>query len=162
MINKPHEYFMQEALLLAKKAASQDEVPVGAVIVLNQQIIGQGYNQPIKQHDPSAHAEIMALRDAGQTLKNYRLIDCDLYVTLEPCPMCAGAIIQARIKTVFFAATDPKGGAAGSKFNLLPSDQRFNHQTSITAGLLAKDCSLLLKQFFQKKRQLKKHFKNNI
>lgn len=162
MINKPPEYFMREALLLAEKAASQDEVPVGAVVVLNQNIIGRGYNQPIKQHDPSAHAEIMALRDAGQTLKNYRLIDCDLYVTLEPCPMCAGAIIQARIKTVFFATTDPKGGAAGSKFDLLPSDQRFNHQTTIHAGLLAENGRLLLKQFFQQKRQSKKQFKTKI
>ncbi len=120
--------FMQRALELASCAEAEGEVPVGALVVKEGEIIGEGWNCPIGDHDPTAHAEIMALRSAGRQVANYRLSGATLYVTLEPCPMCASAIIHARIARLVFAATDPKGGAAGSVFHLLPSDQRFNHR----------------------------------
>ncbi|NNJ92652.1 MAG: tRNA adenosine(34) deaminase TadA [Gammaproteobacteria bacterium] len=145
--------FMRRALELARKAELQGEVPVGAVLVADNRIIGEGWNQPITQHDPSAHAEVMALRSAGQNQENYRLPETTLYVTLEPCPMCAGAIIHARVEKVVFAAKDPRTGAAGSVFDLLPSDERFNHYTRVESGLLADESSTLLKAFFRKKRQ---------
>ncbi|MCG8427917.1 MAG: tRNA adenosine(34) deaminase TadA [Chromatiales bacterium] len=138
---------------LARVAEQAGEVPVGAVVVRDGEIIGEGWNQPIGQHDPTAHAEIMALRDAATRVGNYRLPETTLYVTLEPCPMCAGAIIHARVKRVVFAASDPKGGAAGSMFDLLPSDQRFNHRTEVEAGVLADECSELLRGFFRAKRR---------
>ena len=144
---------MSRALELARKAEQHGEVPVGAVLVAENQIIGEGWNQPITLNDPSAHAEIMALRSAGKHLKNYRLPGTTLYVTLEPCPMCAGAIIHARVHKVVFAAKDPRSGAAGSVFDLLPSDERFNHYTQIESGLLAEESSTMLKEFFRKKRQ---------
>ena len=123
MANQDNDFlFMQTALQLAEKAETVGEVPVGAVLVLDDKIVGEGWNQPIGSHDPTAHAEIMAIRDAANRLDNYRLPDTTLYVTLEPCPMCAGAIVHARIKHVVFAATDPRSGAAGSVFDLLPSD----------------------------------------
>ena len=147
------QVFMKRALELARKAESQGEVPVGAVLVRNGEIIGEGWNQPILQHDPTAHAEIMALRSAGQNMENYRLPATTLYVTLEPCPMCAGAIIHARVDRLVFAAADPRTGAAGSVFDLLPSDERFNHRTVIESGVLAEEASTMLKEFFQKKRQ---------
>ncbi len=147
--------FMMRALELARKAESEGEVPVGAVLVRNDEIIGEGWNQPITRHDPTAHAEIVALRDAGQNEKNYRLPGSTLYVTLEPCPMCAGAIIHARIDRVVFAAEDPRTGAAGSVFDLLPSDERMNHFTRIDSGLLAEDSSTMLKEFFRRKRKKK-------
>ncbi len=157
-----HTNFMRKAIIQAKMAEYQDEVPVGAVLVKDQQVIAEAYNQPIQNHDASAHAEIMVLRKAGQVLKNYRLNECDLYVTLEPCPMCAGAIIQARIRRLIFGAYDLKGGAAGSCFQLLPSDARFNHKTQVISGVLEKECSTLLSQFFQYKRALKKANKKSI
>lgn len=148
-----HDYqFMTRALQLARKAEQHGEVPVGAVLVKENQIIGEGWNQPITLHDPTAHAEIMALRNAGNNLENYRLPDTTLYVTLEPCPMCAGAIIHARVDKVVFAAKDPRTGAAGSVFDLLPSDERFNHYTRIESGLLSEEASMMLKAFFRKKR----------
>jgi tRNA(adenine34) deaminase len=155
--NKPERdagFFMQAALKLARKAEQLGEVPVGAVLVQNNEIIGEGWNQPIASHDPTAHAEIMAIRDAGQNLDNYRLPGTTLYVTLEPCVMCAGAIVHARIEHVVIGARDPKTGAAGSVFDLLPSDQRFNHQATVEQGVLAEEASSLLSNFFKARRLL--------
>lgn len=145
------EYWMQYALLLARKAEEQGEVPVGAVLVRENKMIGSGYNQPISSHDPSAHAEIIALRDAGQAISNYRLINTTLYVTLEPCVMCMGAILHARIKKIVFGATDPKRGAVCSALQL--SHAAFsNHQVEWESGVLEKTCSQLLSSFFQVRR----------
>jgi tRNA(adenine34) deaminase len=144
--------WMHHALSLAERAAAEGEVPVGAVLVRDHAIIGEGWNRPIASHDPTAHAEIPALRDAARRLGNYRLPGSRLYVTLEPCPMCAGAIIHARVQQVTYGAADPKGGACGSVFDLLPSDARFNHRTDCTGGLLADDCARLLRAFFQARR----------
>ena len=145
--------FMQHAFALANRAAEQGEVPVGAVVVRDGKIIGEGWNAPISRHDPTAHAEVQALRDAGQHVGNYRLPGSTLYVTLEPCVMCAGAIIHARIERVVFGAYDPKGGAAGSLFNLLPSDERFNHRVKCEGGLLEDMCAEQLRAFFKVRRQ---------
>lgn len=145
-------YWMLKALDLARRAAMAGEVPVGAVLVDQGHIIGSGKNRPISNHDPSAHAEIMALRDAGYKIHNYRFPGATLYTTLEPCPMCAGAIVQARLAAVVYGATDPKGGACGSVFDLLPSDARFNHHTSCRGGVLARECTHVLQEFFQKRR----------
>ncbi|WP_456418395.1 tRNA adenosine(34) deaminase TadA [Thiolapillus sp.] len=145
--------FMQHALELARHAEAQGEVPVGAVLVLDGEVIGEGWNQPIGRHDPSAHAEIMALRDAGRRQQNYRLPGSTLYVTLEPCPMCAGAIVHARVGKVVYAAADPRTGAAGSVFDLLPSDSRFNHCTDAVGGLLAEQSADMLRQFFRARRR---------
>ncbi|WP_260294977.1 tRNA adenosine(34) deaminase TadA [Sedimenticola hydrogenitrophicus] len=146
------EAFMRQAIALARRAEAEGEVPVGAVLVANGEVIGEGWNRPITANDPTAHAEIMALRDAGQRMKNYRLPGTTLYVTLEPCPMCAGAIVHSRVSRVVFGATDPKGGAAGSVFNLLPSDQRFNHYVQAEGGVLAGACAELLRAFFRSRR----------
>lgn len=147
-----HRDFMARALELARRAESEGEVPVGAVLVLDGVIAGEGWNRPIGEQDPTAHAEIQALRDAGRRLGNYRFPGSTLYVTLEPCPMCAGAIIHARVAQVIYGATDPKGGAAGSVFNLLPSGERFNHRTLCEGGLMAEACSEILKAFFKRRR----------
>lgn len=143
---------MNRAMELAGRGEQAGEVPVGAVVVVDGEIVGEGWNQPIGQSDPSAHAEIVALRDAGRRLGNYRLSGASLYVTLEPCPMCAGAIVHARVARVVFGARDPKGGAAGSVFDLLPSDQRFNHRTDAVGGVCAEQCGRLLSEFFRRKR----------
>jgi len=143
---------MRRALSLAEQAAAAGEVPVGAVLVREGELIGVGWNRPVAENDPSAHAEILALRDAGRRLGNYRLPGTHLYVTLEPCPMCAGAIVQARVERVIFGATDPKGGACGSVFDLLPTDTRFNHRTDCMGGLLGAECGQLLRDFFQARR----------
>lgn len=149
--------YMEHALLLAQRAMAQGEVPVGAVVVIEGCIVGEGWNRPIATRDPTAHAEIMALRDAALRIDNYRLIESTLYVTLEPCTMCAGAIVHARVKRVVYGAKDPKGGAAGSVFNLLPSDDRFNHRVEVEDGLLQHESSELLKTFFhQRRNQLKR------
>jgi tRNA(adenine34) deaminase len=148
--------YMEHALVLAQRAMAEGEVPVGAVVVSEGRIIGEGWNCPIGTHDPSAHAEIVALRDAAVRVGNYRLSESTLYVTLEPCPMCAGAIVHARVKRVVYAAKDPKGGAAGSVFDLLPSDHRFNHRVEIEGGLLQQECSDLLKAFFRQRRDQQK------
>ncbi|MES9889395.1 MAG: tRNA adenosine(34) deaminase TadA, partial [Candidatus Sedimenticola sp. 6PFRAG1] len=140
--------FMRHALELADKAEAEGEVPIGAVVVLEGEIIGEGWNRPIASNDPTAHAEVMALRDAGRRVENYRLPETTLYVTLEPCPMCAGAIVHSRVKRVVFGAQDPKGGAAGSVFDLLPSDQRFNHRTEAEGGVMAEECGQRLRDFF--------------
>ncbi|HTH94948.1 MAG TPA: tRNA adenosine(34) deaminase TadA [Rhodocyclaceae bacterium] len=145
------ETFMRVALELAMTAGSLGEVPVGAVVVKNGEIVGRGYNQPIGKHDPTAHAEVMALRDAAQTLNNYRLPGCTLYVTLEPCAMCSGAIMHARIGRVVFGAADPKTGVAGSVINLYAED-RLNHHATIEGGVLAAECGALLSSFFAARR----------
>jgi tRNA(adenine34) deaminase len=146
------ELFMHQAIILAQRAESEGEVPVGALLVRDGKVIGEGWNRPITTSDPTAHAEIMALRDAGKRVANYRLPDTTLYVTLEPCPMCAGAIVHARVKRVVYGTTDPKGGAAGSVFNLLPSDERFNHYVKAEGGVLADECANLLRNFFRSRR----------
>jgi tRNA(adenine34) deaminase len=153
--------YMQQALLLAERAESQGEVPVGAVVVLDGKIIGEGWNQPIGLKDPTAHAEIVALRDAALKVGNYRLPQTTLYVTLEPCPMCAGAIVHARVARVVYAANDPKGGAAGSVFDLLPTDERFNHYVAVKGGVLQQRATELLKTFFRHKRIEQKNGSNN-
>jgi tRNA(adenine34) deaminase len=146
------EDWMQRAILLAKQAAANGEVPVGAVLIKDNDIVGEGWNRPIAENDPSAHAEILALRDAGRRLGNYRLPGTTLYVTLEPCPMCAGALVHARVDRVLYGASDPKGGACGSVFDLLPSDERANHRTDCAAGVLAAECGELLRGFFRERR----------
>jgi tRNA(adenine34) deaminase len=143
--------YMQQALDLAAQAAAAGEVPVGAVVVHEGQVVGRGFNQPISCADPTAHAEIMALRDAGRALGNYRLVDCDLYVTLEPCVMCSGAIMHARIRRVVFGAPDPKTGACGSVVDLF-AEGRLNHHTSVTAGVRAPEAVALLQNFFASRR----------
>lgn len=142
---------MSHALELARHAASEGEVPVGAVLVREQQKVGEGWNQTIGRHDPTAHAEIIALRAAGQALANYRLPNTTLYVTLEPCPMCVGAIVHARVSRLVVGALDPKTGAAGSAFDLLQSDKH-NHRVSFTSGVCATECGELLTGFFRSKR----------
>ncbi|MFI4954409.1 MAG: tRNA adenosine(34) deaminase TadA [Gammaproteobacteria bacterium] len=144
--------WMQTALQLAQRAEAQDEVPVGAVLVHEGEIIGQGWNQVISLHDPSAHAEIMALRDAGQRIQNYRLLNTTLYVTLEPCAMCVGALIHARVKHVVFGAPDPKTGALGGAVNTLELPH-WNHRLEYTGNVLAEECGKLLREFFKKKRK---------
>ena len=144
-------FFMREALMLAQQAWDRGEVPVGAVVVYAGEIIGRGANAPIARHDPSAHAEIIALREAAQHLANYRLPEVTLYVTLEPCAMCVGAIMHARVRRLLFGASDPKTGAAGSVIDLF-ADARLNHHTEIQRGLLASECSTLLSAFFAARR----------
>lgn len=146
------ERFMRHALALAQRARDEGEVPVGAVVVVDGKIVGEGWNRPIATRDPTAHAEIQALRDAAANLGNYRLCKSTLYVTLEPCPMCAGAIVHARVERVVYAAPDPKGGAAGSVFDLLPTDDRFNHKVTVEGGLLLDRSSEILKGFFRQRR----------
>ena len=145
------ERFMREALALAREAGAVGEVPVGAVVVRDGEIIGCGYNQPITSHDPTAHAEIIALRNAATHLGNYRLPGCELFVTLEPCVMCTGAIFHARIARVVFGASDPKTGAAGSVLDLY-AESRLNHHAEIANGVLAGECSELLSSFFAARR----------
>lgn len=144
---------MAHAIKLAANAEAEGEVPVGAVVVLDGKIIGEGWNRPISNNDPTAHAEIMAMRQAGEHCSNYRLPDAELYVTLEPCVMCAGAMIHARISCVYFGAIDPKSGAAGSVFNILPSEQPFNHRVDVEGGLLQSQCAEQLKAFFRRRRR---------
>ena len=143
--------FMGLALDLAREAGAAGEVPVGALIVLDGEVVGRGCNQPIGRHDPTAHAEIIALRDAATRLGNYRLPGATLYVTLEPCAMCAGAIMQARIGRVVFGARDPKTGAAGSVIDLF-AESRLNHHASVVGGVLAEPCGSLLSGFFAARR----------
>jgi len=144
--------WMRHALSLATRAEVQGEVPVGAVIVRTDQMLGGGWNQAISLSDPSAHAEIIALRSAGLQAGNYRLPGCTLYVTLEPCCMCAGALIHARVARVVYGAADPKTGAAGGRFQLL-NDARHNHEVEVVAGCLAQECSTQLQAFFRRRRQ---------
>ncbi|MDK9704824.1 MAG: tRNA adenosine(34) deaminase TadA [Sulfuritalea sp.] len=143
--------FMGLALDLAREAGATGEVPVGALVVWGGEVIGRGFNQPVGRHDPTAHAEIMALRDAATRMGNYRLPGCSLYVTLEPCAMCAGAIMHARIDRVVFGARDPKTGAAGSIIDLF-AETRLNHHATIVGGVLAEECGSLLSSFFSARR----------
>jgi tRNA(adenine34) deaminase len=145
------ENFMREALVLAAEAAAAGEVPVGAVVVRDGEIVGRGFNRPISSHDPTAHAEIVALRDAAARLGNYRLTGCDLYVTLEPCAMCVGAMVHARIGRVLFGASDPKTGACGSIVDL-PAIAHWNHHGVFTGGMLAEECGAVLRRFFAERR----------
>lgn len=150
--------WMKYALSLADQAERMNEIPVGAVLVKDDQVISEGWNLSINEHDACAHAEIIALRAAGKQLQNYRLIDCTLYVTLEPCPMCAGALVHARIKRLVYGAGDYKTGAAGSVFNLLQNEQ-LNHQVEITAGVLDNVCATKISEFFKRRRKEKKALK---
>lgn len=154
--------WMQEALRIAKQGAERGEVPVGAVLVHNQRIIGQGFNEPIGRHDATAHAEIVALRDACTRLKNYRLpLQTTLYVTLEPCTMCIGALIHARVDRLIYAASEPRAGMVGSQMNL--SIQSFyNHNIKVHNGLCRAHSSQMLKRFFRERRQVMKKIKHNI
>ncbi|WP_299074890.1 tRNA adenosine(34) deaminase TadA [uncultured Paraglaciecola sp.] len=161
MNTEQDEYWMRHALQLANNAQQQNEVPVGAVLVKDNQIIGEGWNQSISLHDPSAHAEMMAMREAGRKQQNYRLVDCTLYVTLEPCSMCAGLLIHGRIHRLVFGASDPKTGAVGSLFDLL-GDPRMNHNIAVTAGVLAEQCGEKLSAFFKLRRAQKKLSKNKV
>lgn len=152
---KGDEEWMQYAMTLALKAQDEGEVPVGAVLVLDNRVIGEGWNRSIRHHDPTAHAEIMALRQGGCAVQNYRLIDATLYVTLEPCVMCAGAMIHSRIRRVVYGAADAKTGAAGSLLDVL-RHPGMNHQIEITSGVLAQACSEQLSAFFRYRRSQKK------
>lgn len=143
--------YMETALELASQAALAGEVPVGAIVVKDGVVIGRGFNAPIGQHDPSAHAEIQAIRDAAKTLGNYRLVGCTLYVTIEPCAMCAGAIQHARIARLVYGASDPKTGACGSVVNLM-AEPRLNHHTEVIGGAMAEECGAILSQFFASRR----------
>ncbi len=145
------EHWMQRALVLAERAQQLGEVPIGAVIVHENEIIAEGYNQPIASNDPTAHAEIIAIRQACNTQNNYRLLGTTLYVTLEPCPMCAGAMVHARIKRLVFAANDPNSGAAGTLCNIAHHPQ-LNHRIELTSGVLAEAASERLKAFFKARR----------
>ena len=147
------EFFMRQALVEAQKSLKREEVPVGAVLVSENEIISRAHNEPIAKNDPTAHAEMIAIRKAGSKKRNYRLPDCDLYVTLEPCPMCLGAAVHARIRRLVFGALDPKGGAVESvmKFPL----ERMNHRVEIVGGVLAEECGNILKDFFKIKRRSK-------
>lgn len=147
--------FMQEALAQARHAWALGEVPVGALVVRDGEIIATGFNRPIANHDPTAHAEIMALRAAAAILGNYRLPGCELFVTLEPCVMCAGAMMHARLARVVYGAADPKTGACGSIVNLF-QESRLNHHTEVTGGVCADACSQLLKDFFAERRRASK------
>jgi tRNA(adenine34) deaminase len=144
-------YWMSRTLALARRAADAGEVPVGAVLVRGDEVIGEGWNRPIGACDPTAHAEVLALRAAAARVGNYRLVDSTLYVTLEPCPMCAGAIVHARVTRVVFGAVDPRAGAAGTVFDLLRS-AALNHHAEVTGGVLAEECGALLREFFRARR----------
>lgn len=143
--------FMQEALSLAKKAKDLDEVPIGAVIVFNDKIIAKGYNQRNTKKNPLAHAEIQAIEEAAKAIGDWRLEGCSIYVTLEPCPMCAGAIVQARIDKIIFGTRNPKAGCGGSIINIL-DEPKFNHQVEIVEGICQEECSKILKDFFAEMR----------
>ncbi len=150
-----HDRYMSRALQLARLAWDAGEVPVGAVVTWQGRIVGEGYNRPIQSCDPTAHAEIQALRAAAQALGNYRLVECDLYVTLEPCIMCAGAIMHARIRHVRFGARDPKTGACGSVLDVF-AEPRLNHHAAWTDGLREADCVAMLQGFFRERRKQKR------
>lgn len=158
MLSELDQQWMQYALTLADKAEAQGEIPVGAVLIRDKQIIGEGWNQSITLNDPSAHAEMLAIRQAGKLIGNYRLINTTLYVTLEPCPMCAGLLVHSRIQRLVFGAPDLKTGAAGSVMDLL-RNERLNHQVEVTEGVLAAQCADKLSSFFRHRRAQKKEFK---
>lgn len=148
------ERYMELALAWARKAADLDEVPVGAVVVRDGQVVGEAHNRRELDGDPTAHAEILALRQAAKTLGGWRLMDCDVYVTLEPCPMCAGAMINSRVRHIYYGAADPKAGCCGTLMSLT-EDERFNHRAPVVGGVLEEACAKVLKDFFRKKREKK-------
>ena len=160
-MEKTKEYFMKEAFKEAEKAYEKLEVPVGAIIVKDGKIIARAYNQKESKTDTTKHAEILAIQKASKKLKSWRLIDCEMYVTLEPCTMCAGAIIHSRIKKVYIGAMDEKTGAVGSVLNLF-EDYKFNHKPEVEKGILKEDCESLLKQFFKELRKLKSNGGKNV
>ena len=160
-MEKTKEYFMKEALKEAEKAYQKLEVPVGAVIVKDGKIIARAHNQKETKTDTTKHAEILAIQKASKKLKSWRLIDCEMYVTLEPCTMCAGSIINSRIKKVYIGAMDEKTGAVGSVLNLF-EDYKFNHKPEVEKGILKEDCESLLKQFFKELRKLKSNGGKNV
>lgn len=151
-------YFMQEAIKEAHKAKEKLEVPIGAIVVLNGEIIGRGHNRREESNDATTHAEMLAIQEANRNLGNWRLEEAQLFVTLEPCPMCSGAMILSRVKELYYGASDPKGGTAGTLMNLL-TDERFNHQVQIESGLLEQECGELLSTFFRELRKRKKEEK---
>jgi tRNA(adenine34) deaminase len=150
-----HDYYMNIALEEARQALREEEVPIGAVIVHGERVIARAHNQREQLHDPTAHAEMIAITQAAEALQSWRLAGCTLYVTLEPCSMCAGAIVQARLPTVVYGATDPKAGAVHTLYQLL-SDLRLNHRAEVVAGVMAEPCAQILSQFFQEQRRLGK------
>jgi tRNA(adenine34) deaminase len=158
--NEQDAYWMAHALSLADKAQALGEIPVGAVVVVNNQVIAEGWNQSITLHDPSAHAEMIAIRQAGQILKNYRMLDATLYVTLEPCPMCAGLLVHSRISRLVYGASDYKTGAAGSVMNLVVNPQ-LNHQIEVLGGVAEELCAKKISNFFKLRRAQKKAIKLN-
>lgn len=161
-MSEQHAFFMRRALMLAEQAAAADEVPVGAVLVVDGKIIGEGYNQVITRNDASAHAEVLALRAGGVQQQNYRLVNSTLYVTLEPCAMCAGLITHARVQTLVFGAPDPRTGATGSAIQVL-NHASMNHRVEVVSGVLAQACGDILREFFREKRKKAKNlteFKN--
>ena len=158
MLENDDVHWMRHALSLADRASAIGEVPVGAVVVADGKMIGEGWNQSILRHDPSAHAEMMAIRQAAQMIENYRLVGATLYVTLEPCPMCAGLLVHSRIERIVFGASDYKTGAAGSIMNLLQHSQ-LNHQVEVVSGVLEQECADKLSQFFAQRRKVHKERK---
>ena len=155
------EFWMRRCLELAQQAAQADEVPVGAVVVLDGQVIGEGHNLREKTADPTAHAEIVALRQAAQTLGHWRILDATLYVTLEPCAMCAGALVNARVSRIVYGCRDPKAGAVDSIFEI-PTEQRLNHRLTVQGGILADECARVLSDFFKQKRHEKARAKDKL
>jgi len=150
------ETFMREALELARAAAATGEVPVGAVVVKDGAVVGRGYNRPVAGRDPTAHAEVTCLRDAAERIGNYRLADCVIYVTLEPCAMCAGAIMNARVSRLVYGAADPKSGACGSVVDLF-AENRLNHHATVVGGVMAEEAAKLLRDFFSARRRASGH-----
>ena len=155
------EKWMLHALALAERAEQLNEIPVGAVLVKDNKVVAEGWNLSITEHDACGHAEIMAIREGGRELENYRLIDCTLYVTLEPCPMCAGALVHSRIKRLVYGAGDYKTGAAGSVLNLVAHEQ-LNHQIEVESGVLSEQCATKISQFFKRRRKEKKGAKQEL
>jgi tRNA(adenine34) deaminase len=147
----PHELWMRRALMQSRSAFEAEEVPIGAVVVHQGRVIGEGWNQREQLKDPTAHAEMIAITQAAQALDSWRLIDCTLYVTLEPCPMCAGAIVQARIPTVVYGTTDPKAGACHTLYRIT-DDARLNHRATVIGGVLQRECQSILQEFFALQR----------
>ncbi|MFC6440563.1 tRNA adenosine(34) deaminase TadA [Bowmanella sp. JS7-9] len=160
MTTNTDEFWMQHALSLAQQAERQGEIPVGAVLVKNNEVIGEGFNQSIMLNDPSAHAEMQAIRAAGRKVNNYRLVDSTLYVTLEPCAMCAGALVHARVARVVYGAADAKTGAAGSVMDIC-RHPALNHQIDVESGVLAKQCSTALSAFFRRRRKEQKQLRQS-
>ena len=147
-----HTKFMREAWREARRGARENEVPVGAVVVKDGRVIARAHNRPVRLNDPSAHAEVLALRRAARKLGNYRLVGCTLYVTIEPCVMCVGTIVQARLRRLVFGAADPKAGACGSALNVL-NDAKLNHRVEVQSGILAVECAGILRGFFRERRR---------